>query len=120
MKMRSVIEAGRKAAPLVNKGLAETGLLLDSFRQLAHDLASVRSAEARDVLAAQCASMADKIESALVDTYDKWKALDAAISSYRRKFADSKIRHVRDLPGQQVLFSDGRDAIARQDGKESP
>lgn len=120
MKMRTVIEAGREASPLVNEGLAEMGYRLNSFRQLVEDLSSVKSDAARESLIAECSHMADALADSLAYTTEKWCAFDAALTSYRRKFGKVKISAVRDLPGQQVLFDEQPEPISRQGATGSP
>lgn len=106
MKMRTVIEAGRDAAPRVNDGLAEMRSKLDAFRQLVDDLSSVKSDAARDSLIAECARMSDSLGASLADVTATWRSFDGTLGAYRRKFGRVKIAVVKDLPGQQVLFAD--------------
>lgn len=120
MKMRTVIEAGREASPLVNEGLSEMGSKLNSFRQLVEDLSSVKSDAARDSLIAECSHMADSLAGSLAHTVSKWNVFDAALTAYRRKFSKVKIVPARDLPGQQVLFEDPKEPSPPPDGKGSP
>lgn len=120
MKMRTVIEAGREASPLVNEGLAEIGSKLGAFRQLVEDLSSVKSDAARDSLIAECSYMADVLADSLEHTMAKWRSFDETLNAYRRKFGKVKISLVRDLPGQQVLFDDPDGLTVRQGATGSP
>lgn len=118
--MRTVIEAGRQASPLVNKGLSEMKSKLDSFRQLLSDLSSVKSDVARSAVVMECERAIDSLSGTLVDTISKWGEFDSALSSYRRKFGRVKISPSRDLPGQQMLFSDDAGGLPPQDATGSP
>ena len=115
--MRTVIEAGRKVAPLMNEGLAEMSSRLNSFRQLVEDLSCVKSDAARDSLIAECSHMADGLAGTLSDAISKWCEFDAALNAYRYRFGRVKKAQPKDLPGQQVLFDDATSCCEpRQDG----
>lgn len=120
MKMRTVIEAGRQASPLVNEGLSEMKSKLDSFRQLLSDLSSVKSDVARNAVVMECERAIGSLSGTLVDTISKWGEFDSTLSSYRRKFGRVKISQSRDLPGQQMLFSEDAGGLPRQDETENP
>ena len=119
MKMRDVIEAGRKASPLVNEGLDEMSSRLNSFRQLFDDLSSVKRDVAMDSLIAECSYMAGRIAEALSNTISRWNEFESCLSAYKYKFGRVKITSAKDLPGQQFLFERASSAESRKDEKES-
>ena len=119
MKMRTIIEAGRQASPLVNEGLAEMKSRLASSRQLVLDLASVKSETLRDAALSELLKSLDLISVGLDSTKETWDMFDSALSSYKYKFGRVKINVVRDLPGQQVLFDDPIDCASQTCGTEN-
>ena len=117
--MRTVIEAGRHASPLVNNGLTEIGSKLESFRQLVSDLSSVKSDMARDAVIGECVRIVDSLSGSLANTVSIWSEFNSSLMSYRYKFGRKKKPKMVDLPGQQVLFDEPTDDEARKDGTES-
>lgn len=106
MKMRTVIEAGRKASPQINQGMTEIGEKLSSFRQVLSDLCSVKSDSAREAVMNECLRSIDGLSGSLVDTQSIWREFDETLCGYRYRFGRAKKKKVVDLPGQQVLFEE--------------
>ena len=106
MKMKTVIEAGRKAAPLVSSGLSEVAEKLVGLRQLLVDLSAVKSEGGMRAVADECVRCLDSISGSLVDTTSKWRDFEGVLGGYKYSFKKAKTTASRDLPGQQMLFGD--------------
>lgn len=119
MKMRTIIEAGREASPLVNAGLAEMRSELGSSRQLIIDLAAVKSDALRDAALSELLKGIDRTLVSLDSTNETWDGFNSTLSSYKYKFRRVKTRAVKDLPGQQVLFDEPSNAESQTGGTEN-
>lgn len=105
MKMRTVIEAWRKASPLVNKEIAWVGKCLASCRQLLEDMSGVKSDTAKEAIAAECVHELDSLSGAFADLNSAWSKFDESLGEYHYRFRSAKKKSPVDLPGQMV-FSD--------------
>lgn len=120
MKMRTVIEAARKTAPLLNNGLSDIRAKADTFRQLLADMSSVKSEQAREAMARECLRGIDSLSGAIVDTMSKWDEFYSSLSAYKYKFRRVGMPVTKDLPGQQVFFGDVDEPNSRQGATGNP
>lgn len=104
--MRYVIEAGRKASPLVNDGLSAMRSKVDGFRQLLSDLSTVKSEAGRAAMLCECLKGLDLLSGSLADTYAHWEKFASALKDYKYRFKKTKAERMLDLPGQQLLFAE--------------
>lgn len=102
MKMRAVIEAGRKASPLVNKELAWMADRLSRCAQLLEDMAVVKSDLSKSAIAAECAHEVESLKGSFAALVSAWESFDKELGLYKYK---GRARHhaPADLPGQMVL-----------------
>ena len=111
MKMKSVIEAGRKASPLVREGFDDLKSRIKSFGQLLSDLASVKSESGREALLAQCVIGLDGLSRAVAATATDWGRFDSILGDYKYNFKRRRKGPPPDLPGQQVMeFNEKKDS----------
>ena len=120
MKMRTVIEAARKTAPLLDGGLSDIRAKADMFRQLIADMSSVKSEQAKEAMTRECLRGLDSLSVAIVDTMSKWDEFYSSLSAYKYKFRRAGTHVEKDLPGQQILFEDDSEPISRQDATGIP
>lgn len=102
MKMRAVIEAGRKASPLVNKELAWMADRLSRCAQLLEDMAVVKSDLSKSAIAAECAHEVESLKGSFAALVSAWESFDKELGLYKYK---GRARHhaPADLPGQMIL-----------------
>jgi hypothetical protein len=103
MKMRTVIEAGRKASPLMNDGLGEAKRLVDSFGQLLVDFSAVKSEEGRAAMLQQCAAGLGRLGESLDGIGKVWRRFDGTLGDYKYQFDRCKKGPPPDCPGQQIM-----------------
>ena len=106
MKMRTIIETGRKTSPVVNTSLAALKTQIDVFGQILSDLSSVQSECGRAALLEQCAGGLARLAAAWNDTTAAWHRFDSTLSDYKYVFGRHKKVSPLDLPGQQLLDFD--------------
>lgn len=106
MKMRTVIEAGRKASPLVGQALEAACTQLEELVGNMSDLANVRSDAARSAMVNVCTKGLADLHITLGYLGSKWREFDETLGEYRYKFKQPKSKVVKDLPGQQMLFNE--------------
>lgn len=108
MKMREVIEAGRKASPLINEKLSSVREMVSEYEQLLSDLSVVQSEAGRKSMIEQCLQGLSRISDAVESVEAPWSRFDGTLRGYVRKFK-SKKDVVRDAPGQTFMFQDSDD-----------
>ena len=106
MKMRTIIETGRKTSPVVNTSLAALKTQIDVFGQILSDFSSVQSECGRAALLEQCAGGLARLAAALNDTTAAWRRFDSTLSDYKYVFGQRKKGIPPDLPGQQFIDFD--------------
>lgn len=106
MKMRTIIETGRKTSPVVNTSLAALKTQIDVFGQILSDFSSVQSECGRAALLEQCAGGLARLAAALNDTAAAWRRFDSTLSDYKYVFGRRKKGMQPDLPGQQLIDFD--------------
>ena len=105
--MKTIIEAGRKASPLVNKGFEDLKAKFESFGQLVSDLQSVKSESGREAMLTQCSIGLQGLSGLLAETADNWGRFDSILGDYKYNFKKRKKGPPPDLPGQQVMEFEG-------------
>ena len=109
--MRTIIEAARKASPLVNEGFSDLKARLESFGQLVSDLRTVRSDLGREAMLEQCSLGLSKLFALLSDTARDWERFDSILGDYKYNFKKRKKGPPPDLAGQQVMeFNEKKDS----------
>lgn len=106
MKMRTIIETGRKTSPVVNTSLAALKTQIDVFGQILADLSSVQSECGRAALLEQCAGGLARLAAAWNDTTAAWHRFDSTLNDYKYVFGKRKKGSQPDLPGQQLIDFD--------------
>lgn len=109
MKMRAVIEAGRKSSPLIGEGLAGMRAKLDSFGMLLSDLASVKSESGRDAMLEECRKSLVSLSDSLAYATSVWTRFSSVLGNYKYQFGRRKKGPPPDSPGQQVMDLDNCD-----------
>ena len=104
MKMKTVIEVGRKSSPLVNgciEGLKEH---TQALAQLLVDFSSVKSEQGRAAMIEQCAMALDRLGDSLKSMESEWRRFDSALGDYKYQFGKRKKKgESKDCPGQQMM-----------------
>lgn len=103
MKMRTIIETGRKTSPVVNTSLAALKTQIDVFGQILSDFSSVQSECGRAALLEQCEGGLARLAEAWNDTTEAWRRFDSTLSDYKYVFRMSKKGPPPDLPGQEIM-----------------
>jgi len=102
MKMRDVIEAGRKASPLVNDGLKGLHKSLEDLIVMVNDVALVKSESIREVMASECKKLMNVLSSEVYDIEKAWHEFDGKLGDYKYKFG-RRNGPPKDAPGQMVM-----------------
>ncbi len=103
MKMRTIIETGRKTSPVINTSLSALKTQIDVFGQILTDFSSVQSECGRAALLEQCAGGLARLAEALNETTAAWSRFDSTLRDYKYVFGRSKKGPRPDLPGQEVM-----------------
>lgn len=101
--MRTIIETGRKTAPVINTTLAALKAQIDVFGQILADFSSVQSECGRAALLEQCAGGLARLAASWNDTAAAWRRFDSTLSDYKYVFGRRKKGPRPDLPGQEVM-----------------
>ena len=114
MKMRAVIEAGRKSSPLIGEGLAGMRSRMDSFGMLLSDMASVKSESGREAMLEECKKSLKSLSESLEYTTSTWARFSSVLGNYKYQFGRRKKGAPPDAPGQQVMNLDGENTTASE------
>ena len=106
MRMRSVIEAGKKASPLVNSCIESLAQCIARVQTMLADMSDVKSARSMEAIAGECAKEMSFLNGEFVELRKHWEEFGDALASYKYKARKAKRKGVVDLPGQQKLFDD--------------
>lgn len=115
MKMRDVIEAGRKASPLVNDGFKALHESVEAFLVMVDDIAMVKSEAIRAVMASECKKMMSILSSEVDDIEKAWHEFDGKLGDYKYKFG-RRDGPPKDAPGQMVMEIPGEMEKEQQNG----
>ena len=103
MKMRTIIETGRKTSPVINTSLNDLKTQINVLGQILADFSSVHSECCRAALLEQCAGGLANLTAALTDATAAWRRFDSTLSDYKYVFGRRKKGPPPDLPGQEVM-----------------
>lgn len=106
MRMRYVIEAGRKVSPLVNMGLSCLKDKIAGVEQLINDLSVVKSEDGREAMVRQCLKSVLDLAECVSSVETSWAEFDRVLCDYKYKFRKGKRELMADMPGQSKLFDD--------------
>lgn len=106
MRMRSVIEAGKKASPLVNSCIESLAQCVVRVQTMLADMSDVKSARSMEAIAGECVNEMSVLDGELIALRKHWGEFGSALASYKYKAKKARRKGVVDLPGQQKLFDD--------------
>lgn len=109
MKMRTIIETGRKTSPVVNTSLAALKTQIDVFGQILSDFSSVQSECGRAAMLEQCAGGLARLATAWNYATAAWSRFDSTLRDYKYVFGKRKKGPPMDLPGQQLIDFDQKE-----------
>lgn len=105
--MRTVIEAGRHASPLISKAIDSVGRCIKRCMALTEDMSGVKSVLSKEAISAECVHELEFLTGEFSELKRFWEEFDEKLGAYKYRERKPKCNRAKDLPGQQVLFEEG-------------